>query len=261
MKGQIVIVMPLRNAVATVARTIESFLCQRGVWRDTLLLIGNDSSTDGSSQLVQSYLPHPNIQLLQMNLGQAYLCRNFLNDFVRRHLPAAELLGRLDADDVLLDEYALARIEAVFDRTDFDVLLCGNKQQRGGEVLEWVNMADLRLLDDQYLLYRLYEMSRGNPKAELPSCNTFIKPRVTTAYPAQVSAEDHWFTVSLLMQKKQLKIKIEEELLYCIYSLDGATTHANNQGDSYRKSRERLYAHLKNAMKLCTQECKKRWLF
>jgi len=60
-------------------------------------------------------------------------------------------------------------------------------------------------------------------------------------YPNKVSAEDHWFSVLLLLQKEKLKIMIDENLLYCLYSLDGFATDCNMNNNSYLKSREELY--------------------
>lgn len=84
-------------------------------------------------------------------------------------------------------------------------------------------------------------MTQGNPKAELPSCNSFIKPTIKTEYPDKASAEDHWFTVLLLLQKEKLNILIDENLLYCFYSLDGFVTQGNKKSKHYTNSRNDLY--------------------
>jgi hypothetical protein len=133
----------------------------------------------------------------------------------------------------------------LFDEHNFDVLICGNKQVKNGLILDWENKPSKQLLKREYLLNQLFEMTDGNSKAELPSCNTFIKPSVKIEYPSRDSAEDHWFTVLILMQKDNLNILIEENLLYCIYSLDGFATQDNKKTSSYQTSRNELYQFFK----------------
>lgn len=250
MKERIVITMPLKNAGDTVAESIASFVGQKGVRRELLLLVGNDNSTDNSMQIVRSFLPHPGIKILELDFGKIYQCRNCLNDYARKNIPGCVLIGRLDADDILFQNDTLARIESIFDETGFDVLLAGNKQRRDGKILEWENRADKKLLDESYLLNRLLEMSQGNPRAELPSCNTFIRPSVQIPYPPKDSAEDHWFVVSLLLLKDRLKIQTEEDLLYCIYSLNGLVTESNIKKEAHQKNRTDLFEFFKTQINL-----------
>lgn len=248
MREKIVITMPLKNAGTTVEKSIRSFQGQRHTKRERVLLIGNDQSTDDSASILDSFIPDPSITVLEVNLGKTWLNRNYLKDYARKHIPGCVLIGRLDADDVLMEEDTLAKVEAVYEETRFDVLLGGNKQQQNGKILEWENRVDIRLMDDRYLLQRLYEMSIGNPKAELPSCNTFVRPSVEIAYPPKESAEDHWFTVMLLLAKKKLKIHIEEDLLYCIYSLDGKATASNMKKKLHLESRTALLEFFKRSI-------------
>lgn len=249
MKECIVITMPLRDARETVSAAIASFVRQRGVKRELVLLIGDDSSTDDSMQIVGSFLPHPGIKILEFSFGKIYQCRNYLYDYARKHIPGCVLIGRLDTDDVLWQDDTMARIESIFEETDFDVFMAGNKQQRDGKILEWENRADPRLLKDDYLLQRLLEMSQGNPRAELPSCNTFIRPSVQILYPPKDSAEDHWFSVLLLLEKDRLKIHLAEDFLYCIYSLNGLVTESNRKKEAHQKNRAELYEFFKRKMK------------
>jgi glycosyltransferase involved in cell wall biosynthesis len=248
MNDCIVIGMPLKNNALTVTSAIESFLSQKLPLRDTLLLIANDESTDDSREIVQSFLPHPQIQLIDVKGGTAYATRNHIHHFIRKNIPNCCLIGRLDADDILADEYILRKIEERWEQTKFDVLFMGNRQKKDNQILEWVNIAFKELLDDNYLLNRLKEMSLGNKQAELPSCNTFIRPNVNLDYPAIESAEDHWFTVFLLLQKDKLNIQVAEDLIYCIYSLDGSVTHQNSKQSIYQKSRVELYQYFKQQM-------------
>jgi SAM-dependent methyltransferase len=123
--------------------------------------------------------------------------------------------------------------------------MCGNKQVKNGTVLEWENKPSKKLFQNDFLLNQLFEMTQSNPKAELPSCNTFIKPTLKVEYPNKASAEDHWFFVYLLMQKDNLNILIDDELLYCFYSLDGMVTHSNKKSKDFFCSRKELYFFFK----------------
>jgi glycosyltransferase involved in cell wall biosynthesis len=246
MKEQIILTMPLKNAEDTVGKSILSFLNQRNTKREIILLIANDDTKDSSINIIQSFLPSPKICLLNTNLGKVYLVRNYLNQFIRENYPNCILIGRLDADDLLYDDNVIADIERKFDETPFDVLMCGNHQQSKGQILEWVNKANIGFLNNQFLLNQLYEMSIGNPKAELPSCNTFIKPSVRIEYPEKESGEDHWFTVLLLLQKERLNIQIAHDLIYGIYSLDGFLSQENRKKEMHQKSRKELFQFYKS---------------
>lgn len=242
MKEQIVICMPLKNAEKTLQKSVNSVLQQVNTKREVILLIGNDNSTDNSEVILKEIASNnSNVVLLNVSFNQACINRNFLNDYARKKYPNCVLIGRLDADDVILCHNTISYIETLFDEHNFDVLMCGNKQTLNGNVLEWENKPSKKLLKEGFLLDQLFEMTQGNPKAELASCNTFIKPTVKIEYPKKASAEDHWFTVSLLLQKNILNILIDEKLLYCFYSLDGVLTNENKDKKYYTKSREELY--------------------
>lgn len=239
---QIVICMPLRNAEKTAEKAIYSVLQQINTKREIVLLIGNDNSIDNSETILKEIASkNPNVIFLNVDFRKAYLNRNYLNEYARMNYPNCVLIGRLDADDMIHSNTTISEIEKLFDKNDFDVLMCGNKQIKNGVVLEWENKPSKKLLQDSFLLNQLSEMKQGNAKAELPSCDTFIKPSVKIQYPDKASAEDHWFSVLLLMQKDKLNILIDEELLYCYYSLDGFETHNNKKTKSYVESRNELY--------------------
>lgn len=245
-REQIVICMPLKNAEKTIVKSIFSVLNQKGTKREIILLIGNDNSIDKSETILKEItLQHLNVVLLNVNFSNAYLNRNYLNDYARKNYPNCALIGRLDADDVIYSDNTISQIEKLFEENNFDVLMCGNKQVKNGIVIEWENKPSKKLLQYDFLLDQIYEMANGNPKAELPSCNTFIKPTVKIEYPNNASAEDHWFTVLLLMQKEKLNILIDENLLYCYYSLDGIATSDNKKKNNFRKSRNELYHFFK----------------
>lgn len=239
---QFVICMPLKNAERTIEKSVLSVLNQKNTKREIVLLIGNDSSTDNSEKILREIASqNANVVLLNVDFGNAYLNRNYLNEYARLNYPNCILIGRLDADDMIYNENTISEIEKLFDDNNFDVLICGNKQVKNGVVLEWENKPSKKLLQDKFLLNQLLEMTQGNPKAELPSCNTFIKPTVKAKYPDKASAEDHWFTVLLVLQKENLRILIDENLIYCFYSLDGFLTDSNKKTNNFKKSRNELY--------------------
>lgn len=239
---QIIICMPVKNAEKTIELAVHSVLQQTNTKREVLLLIGIDRSDDNTENILKNIASEfQNVILLNVDFGKAYLNRNFLNDHARKYYPNCILIGRLDADDFIFDKETISHIEALFDNHDFDVLMCGNKQMKNGVILDWENKPSRYLLKDDFLLNQLNEMSKGNSKAELPSCNTFIKPTVNVEYPDKVSAEDHWFNVLLLLNKEKLNILIDENLIYCCYSLDGLATNDNKKSDIYFQSRVDLY--------------------
>ena len=248
MREKIVICMPVKNAENTLHKAISSVINQKDTNREVMLLIGNDNSNDNSLNIINEFLPNIKIKILNLNFGKVYSVRNFLNQYARENISNCVLIGRLDADDVLIDEYVISKIEHIFEKYNFDVLMCGNMQSKNNEVLEWENKPSQKLLDNDFLLHQLKEMSEGNPKAELPSCNTFIKPNIKIDYPNKTSAEDHWFSIFLLLQKDKFNIYIDEEFLYCIYSLDGFQTSDNQKVDVYIQSRVELYHYFQNEL-------------
>lgn len=243
--------MPSKNAGKTIKKSIFSVLHQTGMNREIILLIGNDNSTDDSEIIIKEIASYnANVILLNVDFGNVSLNRNFLNNYARKNYPNCVLIGRLDADDVIYNRDTISQIEALYDKHNFDVLICGNKQILKGDILDWENKPNKNLLNDDFVLETLYKMTQGDAKAELPSCNTFIKPTVKTQYPNKVSAEDHWFTTLLLLQKEKLNILIDEKLLYCIYSLDGFVTNSNKKNNNYIKSRNELYSYYLDKMSM-----------
>ncbi|WP_452603220.1 glycosyltransferase family 2 protein [Pontimicrobium sp. MEBiC06410] len=248
MKEQIVINMPLKNGAFTLVRAINSILNQKNVKREIIILIGNDNSTDTSLHILKSFTANKNIKVHHLNFNTSYKTRNYLLNYTRLHFPNCVLIGRLDCDDYLYNNTVLSAVEKIFEATNCDVLIAGNKQGKNNVILKGANKADKRLLNNTYLKSRLYNMSIGKAEAELPSCNTFIKPSVTVNYPEIESAEDHWFTIELLLNKERLNINIAEHLIYCVYSLDGNLTENNLVNNYYYKSRKALYQYFINQL-------------
>lgn len=246
MAGYFAIGMTVHNNAVTIKDAVKSVLLQKGLKRQMKLIISFDNSTDESFAVVSAFLPDTRIVILQTNLNSAFKNRNFIHSHIYNHLPECDFICRLDADDVLVNEHVLSKVEEYFDNTHFDILLCSNHQKKEDKILDWVNKPDLLLLDTAHLLQRLLELSNRNPKAELPSCNTVFSTKLKVYYPEQISAEDHWLLVELLLQKDWLNIQIAPDLIYCIYSLNGSETSNNFTKGTHKTSRKQLYEYALN---------------
>lgn len=249
MKEQIVICMPLKNAEKTLAQSIQSVLDQKQTKRNIMLLIGHEESTDQSTKILQGFRANSNVLVLKVKFGNVAANRNYLLQYAKANIANCVLIGRLDADDLLVDDFVLSKVERLYEQHGFDVLICGNKQIKNGRIGDWENRPSKKLLDPKFLLQQLREMANGNPRAELPSCNTFIRPEVDVAYPDLLSAEDHWFVCHLLARKKDFKIHIAEQLLYAIYNLDGSETIENKRREKYLDSRKKLFDFFSSQLK------------
>ncbi len=243
MKECIVICMPANNSESTILRAVGSVLSQINLRRNLILVIANDNSTDGTSQIL-SYLHHNTVKIdvIFTNFNNPAKVRNYLLNYVRSYIPECVLIGRLDADDFLYSPDTLSKVEYLYDTHRFDVLIGANLQMHEGRILEWINRPTPDLLTGSGLLKRLAQMAQGNPYAELPSCNVLVRPEVDILYPEDVeSAEDHWYTVLLLLSKDRFHIHIAEDLIYCVYSLNGKETQKNIAYGRYISSRRKLY--------------------
>jgi hypothetical protein len=54
------------------------------------------------------------------------------------------------------------------------------------------------------------------------------------------SAEDHWYTVSLLLAQDCWKVAAAEGLIYAVYRLHGGLTTQNDEAGVYLRSRKEL---------------------
>ena len=232
--------MPVKNGEKTLHRAIQSILNQKEVKREVIIVIGNDDSSDNSKEILDTYATYDNIVVLDVNYGKSYLVRNHLLEYSKAYIQNYVLIGRLDCDDYLLNDKVLSEIEKRFDNENFDVFIAGNKQEHNGVLKCNSNQPSNKFFEEKYLENRLKDMSKGVFDAELPSCNTFIGKNVKVNYPKIDSAEDHWFLVELLLLKDKLKITIDSQFIYCVYSLDGELTEINRINDTYFDSRLKL---------------------
>lgn len=243
--GKIVIAMPLHNGAKTIRRAVHSFICQKNVRRELILVIGNDHSTDDFREQIDDLLTD-NITILDISSnGKVFLARNQLNEYIINSIDDVSYIGRLDADDELACDTVISQLEKIIDQTRADVIFSGNYLRENGIILERINVAQKAFLKRDILEERIWKMSQCIPEAELPSCNTFIKPHYIQEYPEKESAEDHWVSVELLLNTYGITIHMAENLLYCIYSLSGLQTKRNKGLQKYKASRVELYEYLK----------------
>lgn len=245
----IAVLMPLRNSATTLRASVESYLSQKKMRRSSILIIGNDGSTDHWQECIGDLLSiHHNIVVVDIDGGNVSRARNELYRYVHTHYPKAYCICRLDSDDVFYSEETLSQIEALFENEDIDIVLGSNLQTKDGLVVG-ENRAELELLNKDYLRQRLYDMSLGIASAELPSCNLCTRANLRVCYPDEESAEDHWLLVWCLINIPSERICISHRLIYCCYNLNGSTTNMNKSRLVYIDSRIRLYEYYRTHAK------------
>ena len=119
-------------------------------------------------------------------------------------------------------------------------MLAGNALAVDGHPLDRMNLADPELVNPTCLGSRLAGMASGDPLAELPSCNLVLRPRLGFRYAPVRSAEDHWLTTRVL-EAVGRGVVIDEDLVYCTYSLSGAITRENRSVRRHRAARVDLF--------------------
>jgi len=250
----IVIAMPLKNGAKTIKRAVRSIFNQKNLKRDLILIIGNDNSTDSWEKEIQEYISDNRIIIKNIDFGKLYKVRNYLHSYIREEILNADYIGRLDADDYITNDTTLSVIEKIMDKYNPDVIISGNKLTTDNKLIKRVNIADEKLFDFNFLRQKLEQMSKGKPNGELPSCNTFIKPSVVIDYKNIESAEDHWFTVDLLLNKDRYKIYIANKILYSVYSLSGNLTNINRTKNKYLQSRKLLLQYFLDKISVKNKE-------
>lgn len=241
--------MPLHNGAKTIRRAVLSVVNQRNIRRKLVLVIGNDNSKDNWEQEIKDLITENIIVINVIDGGKSYKVRNVINDYILQNLENVAYIGRLDADDELTDVFVISKLEQIIDKNKPDVILAGNYQRKDNQIVG-NNFPTKNLLNNSHLLERLHKMSLGIFEAELPSCNTFVKPECLIKYPEKESAEDHWLVVELLLKLDKLKIYIVEDFLFCIYSLNGFVTQDGRKKECYLQSRIELYEYYKQCKAL-----------
>jgi glycosyltransferase involved in cell wall biosynthesis len=236
-----VIGIALHNGRKTIRRCIQSILDQENLSSHLWVLIADDDSNDGWEEEVSDLLALTNVMVIRVKNNATYKTRNDIHAYTRKYFGNVALIGRLDCDDVYSDNLVLSRIEQVQEQSGADVVLAGNYLRLNNKVISRVNRATKDLLDSDYLINRLRDMSNGIAEAELPSCNVFMSKRCLRDYPAKNSAEDHFLLVDLLLGNNDYKIAIAEDVLLTIYNLNGKITADNKRLALYLETRKELY--------------------
>lgn len=248
-KRMIGVIMPFHNASSSLKRSVHSVLSQLGTQRNIRLFLGNDQSNDSWEDAFAEFKDDPRIQLTHLHQGGiAARARNELQDYVLQNFPCVEYLCRLDADDVFASPHTLAEVERHLDSTQAKVLLAGNHQYLG-EKCVGLNLADQAFFNPDYMADRLKRMAGGDPQAELPSCNLVIHRDACLDYPDEVSAEDHWLIIKLLLHYSPEEMLLAQDLIYCHYQLEGSTSKSNQAKHNYKTSRQRLYEYYLQAIR------------
>lgn len=218
------------------ARAIDSLLRQAGLKRELkLVLLEYGNETESIHRKDSGNVIH-----LKSPFQEVVANRNFLLQWVEENLPEADIYGRLDSDDYLIDNQVLQKIEQLWDEKKCRALLAGNIQELDGVLLPQPNLALNSLNNEQAMLHRLKQMEQGNPEAELPSCNLFWHPNLKQRYPEYKSGEDHALLVQVWLRRNEMHLCFAEEIIYCVYSLGGNTTKANKRNAVFLESRKNL---------------------
>lgn len=244
---KIAIGVAMHNNAKTIRRSLESILFQKNLRKELLVVIGNDSSNDDWQIEIQDLLDdfQDNIKILNLSHKNVVKTRNEINEYIVEELGNVSLIGRLDSDDEFCDLEVLAQVEKILDSYQPDLILTGNRLRIEEKIIERVNRATEKLLNKDYLVARLKQMSEGDKEAELPSCNLFITPQNLKNYPNLESAEDHALLVEYLLKSNQYQWYFAENLLTTIYSLSGNITKGNKNSESYIDCRKKIYQKFK----------------
>ncbi len=240
----IVLLMAMHNNMDTVEKALHSVLCQKATERPLYILVSDDNSTDESRNVVEQLSKSfPNIFLYSNQFNNVAQNRNWLQQKASELFHECVLIGRLDADDILADHDILQRIEALWDKTHFDVLLMANRQYVNNDFTGYINRPHEDLKQIPSLLERVKQMSDGVWEAELPSCNVFLKPQAAIPYSATKSAEDHRNLIDYLLCSDELSIHIKADWIYCNYSIDKHFNSTEQEKFRKQKARKDLYKY------------------
>lgn len=238
-EAEVIIGVTLHNHAATLRQCLDSVANQRSVPLATAVLLVDDNSTDGWQAELEPCSSKLNLAITQAACGSAASARNCLLDLADLAFPKARWVARLDADDRFASPDSLAAAVRLGLSTNARFILGGNRLLVGGSHLVRTNPATSELLRNDYVLSRLAGMARGEPEAELPSCNLLLAARSGWRYPTLPSAEDHWLVASLLLRHAN-EGAILTEPFFAEYSLAGSVTSSNHEQARYLPARRLL---------------------
>lgn len=238
-EAEVVVGVTLHNHAPELRQCLDSVVAQIAVPLPMVVLLLDDNSTDDWPAEVEGFLPRLNLAVAQVGCGSAASARNCLLDLADLAFPKARWVARLDADDRFASPDSLAAAVQLALSTNARFVLGGNRLLVKGSYLERTNPAMSELLRSDYVLSRLAGMARGEPEAELPSCNLLLATHSGWRYPTLPSAEDHWLVASLLLCHAN-EGAILTEPFYAYYSLAGAVTSSNHEQARYLPARRLL---------------------
>lgn len=240
-KAEIIIGICLHNQAARLPIALASALAQTVIAENrAVIVLLNDRSTDDWQSAIRGYLGHPQVVVVSGNCGSPARARNALLDFVDGHFPRARWVARLDADDELANEEAVAALCLEGDAKDARYVIGSNHLVQDGQPLPWSNIANPEELKNPLLLRALIDsFASGRDQRELPSCNLVLRTRTRIRYPEIRGAEDHWLVASLLILEPTHGAIVPYPV-YSTYVLHGAETDLNRRSDQWSAQRYRL---------------------
>jgi glycosyltransferase involved in cell wall biosynthesis len=238
-RAEVVVGVALHNQADALPVCLDSILAQRHSPR-TAILILDDASTDGWTEIVAGRLEHPGIVVVRSRCGGAARARNRILDLSDTLFPRARWIARLDPDDRFAHPCSLAAICALGARQDAAWVLGGNRLRREGTVLERTNPARDRLMEPGFVVNLLERMAQGTAENELCSCNLLLARGSGFRYPDVPSAEDHWLVADLLINHRDSGAILPTPF-YCDYTLAGSATGASRRAGTYLSSRQALH--------------------
>ena len=132
---KLTLITAARNSVKTLPTAIESVLGQKGVDLDYIVVDG--ASTDGTVDLLKEYEPKFNGRMRCLSEPDKGMY-DAINKGIK--MATGEIIGILNADDVLATETTLAHIAEAF-KPDIDALYADIRFVRSGDTLEALRTA------------------------------------------------------------------------------------------------------------------------
>lgn len=238
--ADIIICVGYHSCTQDLVRCLRSIEKQNVGEFNVAIIIGNDSGMCILDR-INDFVDNMRIIVLDIVAGNASRSRNILLDYIDTHIKKEVWVARLDADDEFSDSCVLLKMMSY--TNECNIVLGGNLLRCDGKIIG-ENRATVNLKSSDYLLEVLKRMSNGSSVNEIPSCNLLFKSHCGIRYPYHSSAEDHWLVCSLLIFSNS-EINIAEDVIYCAYQLDGATTANNRKNKQYYDSRVKLYSTVK----------------
>lgn len=206
------VVMPVRNAMPFLDAAIESILAQ--THRDFELIIGDDGSTDGSSECLASWARRdPRIRLLH-NDGAALGPSGAANWVA--HAAHHRLIARMDADDVAMPERLAKGVQALRNHPDAVVV---------GSLCDYIDANDRRIFGRDRSIFR-------NPRVTFPCAHASMMFRrdIFERIGGYRRECDYWEDLDLFLRlEKQGRVLILSDILLRYRISPTSSRHVSNE--------------------------------